>query len=141
MMLSFKNFWRRSFGSGDVYRPPEKDEHMVACDTLMSELDFHIKELDRSRQEQEQEKRRMKTGISICECNILQIEIGSTSSGASVTYMAVIFHPAVSNSIISSCADTLPCNFKRLSKIFSHCFPPSLYRSFQLSCVPVYVFS
>lgn len=61
-MMSLKNLWRRSMGSGEVYRPPEKDEHMVACDTLMSELDFHIKELDRFRHDQEQEERRLRTG-------------------------------------------------------------------------------
>lgn len=61
--MTLRNLWRRSMGSGEVYKPPEKDEHMVACDTLMSELDFHIRELDNFRQEQEQEERRLKTGV------------------------------------------------------------------------------
>ncbi|GFO40526.1 retinal degeneration 3 [Plakobranchus ocellatus] len=66
-MLSLRNLWRR--GSADSYRepggyrPPARDQHMVACDTLMSELDFHMKELERSRVQAEQEARRIKTGV------------------------------------------------------------------------------
>uniref|UniRef100_A0A2C9LE14 Protein RD3 n=1 Tax=Biomphalaria glabrata TaxID=6526 RepID=A0A2C9LE14_BIOGL len=62
-MMSLRNFWRRSMGSGEVYRAPEKDEHTVACETLLSELEYHIKELDRLRQAQEQEERRLRTGV------------------------------------------------------------------------------
>ncbi|KAH9503619.1 hypothetical protein Btru_066995 [Bulinus truncatus] len=63
IMMSLRNFWRRSMGSGEVYRPAERDEHLVACETLLSELEYHIKELDRLRQAQEQEERRLKTGV------------------------------------------------------------------------------
>ncbi|XP_012940734.1 protein RD3 [Aplysia californica] len=62
-MMALKNLWRKGVGTAEVYRPPERDEHMVACDTLMSELDFHIKEIDRFKRDQEQEERRMKTGV------------------------------------------------------------------------------
>ncbi|GFR71952.1 retinal degeneration 3 [Elysia marginata] len=68
-MLSLRNLWRRGSGSDTYreasggYRPPVRDQHVVACDTLMAELDFHIKELERERLHAEQEARRIKTGV------------------------------------------------------------------------------
>ena len=59
-MITLKNMWRRGMGVS----APERDQHLVACDTLMSELDFHIREFERHRQEVEQEERRLKTGVT-----------------------------------------------------------------------------
>ena len=63
-MITLKNLWRKGLGSGEIYRYPERDERLVACDTLMSELDFHIRELERYKLDQEHEERRRKTGIN-----------------------------------------------------------------------------
>jgi len=48
---------------GDSNRLPERDEHMAVADSLMSELDFHIRELSRIFQQRQREERRSRTGV------------------------------------------------------------------------------
>ena len=62
-MMALKNLWLRGTGSGESCASPFRNEHLVACDVLMTELDFHIKELEYIKQEQKQEERRLKTGM------------------------------------------------------------------------------
>ncbi|RUS82681.1 hypothetical protein EGW08_009584 [Elysia chlorotica] len=71
-MLSLRNLLRRGSGGETCreaggyrhgYRPPARDQHMVACETLMAELDFHIRELEKAQLQAEQEQRRLKTGV------------------------------------------------------------------------------
>jgi len=60
-MFSLKTFWKP--WTGDSQRPPEKDEHMVIVDSLMLELEFHIREQEQIIREREQEERRRQTGV------------------------------------------------------------------------------
>ncbi|KAK3579090.1 hypothetical protein CHS0354_029949 [Potamilus streckersoni] len=60
-MLPFKSLWRA--WSSENTRPPERDEHVVVIDSILLELEFHIKELEKVTREEEQEKRRKETGV------------------------------------------------------------------------------
>ncbi|KAL4226987.1 retina development in camera-type eye [Mactra antiquata] len=60
-MFSLKSLWKP--WSGDNQKPPEKDERITIADTLMSELDYHIKEAEQLKRDHEQELRRKETGV------------------------------------------------------------------------------
>nr|KAG5708808.1 hypothetical protein BaRGS_031962 [Batillaria attramentaria] len=65
-MSGLRSFWRRGsdwLGGGEPHRLPEKDEHVAVVDSLLSEVDFHVKELERAYREREQEERRLQTGV------------------------------------------------------------------------------
>ncbi|KAK6168055.1 hypothetical protein SNE40_021957 [Patella caerulea] len=61
--MALKSIWKRYWTSPDTYRPPEKDEHMVVSETLMSELDYHIKEMERLHREHDHEEEKQRTGV------------------------------------------------------------------------------
>ncbi|XP_060593479.1 protein RD3-like [Ruditapes philippinarum] len=61
-MFSWKTLLK-PWGGGDTQRPPEKDEQMMLSDSLMLELEFHIRESERVNREREQEQRRQETGV------------------------------------------------------------------------------
>lgn len=48
---------------GEPHRLPEKDDRVAVVDSLLSEVDFHVKELERAYREREQEERRLNTGV------------------------------------------------------------------------------
>ena len=64
-MEGLRSLWRRGgeWVTGEPGRLPERDEHMVVADSLMAELEFHVKELNRILHEREREERRTKTGV------------------------------------------------------------------------------
>ena len=64
-MDGLRSVWRRGgeLVFGDSNRLPERDEHMAVADSLMSELDFHIRELSRIFQQRQREERRSRTGV------------------------------------------------------------------------------
>lgn len=64
-MDGLRSAWRRGgeFVFGDTNKLPERDEHMAVADSLMSELDFHVKELSRIFQQRERDEKRSKTGV------------------------------------------------------------------------------
>ena len=49
--------------SGGGKQVPERDEHMAVVDSLMSELDYHVKDIFHLQQQREREERRVKTGV------------------------------------------------------------------------------
>ncbi|XP_052779115.1 protein RD3-like [Mya arenaria] len=61
-MFSLKSIWKPWIG-GDANKPPGKDEHMVIVDSLMLELEFHIREQEQILKDREQEERRRMTGV------------------------------------------------------------------------------
>lgn len=60
-MFSLKSIWKP--WSGDTSRPPERDERMMVADSLLLELEFHMKEGEQIAKEKEQEERRQQTGV------------------------------------------------------------------------------
>ena len=60
-MDPLKSLWK-SFMS-DSHRPPEKDSKVVVVDTILQELEYHIKELERLAHEKELDDRRRHTGV------------------------------------------------------------------------------
>lgn len=60
-MFSLKSLWKP--WSGDTTKPPERDERMMVADSLMLELEFHMKEGEQMAKEKEQEERRQQTGV------------------------------------------------------------------------------
>ncbi|XP_048741575.1 protein RD3-like [Ostrea edulis] len=60
-MESIKSLWKNI--ASDVHRPPEKDSKVVVVDTIMHELEYHIKELERVAYEKEVDDRRRHTGV------------------------------------------------------------------------------
>ena len=59
-----RSAWRRGgeWVFGEQSRLPTRDEHVAVADSLMAELDFHVKEVDRLSQETEREKQREERG-------------------------------------------------------------------------------
>ena len=61
-MFSWKTLLK-PWGGGDTQKPPEKDEQMMLTDSLMLELEFHIREAEKLNRDKEQELRRQQTGV------------------------------------------------------------------------------
>ncbi|XP_045166851.2 protein RD3-like [Mercenaria mercenaria] len=61
-MFSWKSLLK-PWASGDTQKPPERDEQMMLTDSLMLELEFHIREMERMNRDREQELHRQKTGV------------------------------------------------------------------------------
>lgn len=61
-MFSWRSLWKPLSG-GDAQRPPERDEQVMIADSLMLELEFHIREIERMNRDHEQEERRQLTGV------------------------------------------------------------------------------
>lgn len=61
-MMPLKSVWK-SLVSNDQSKPPSKNEKSMVADSLMSELDYNIKELEKVRIDKEQEETRKKTGV------------------------------------------------------------------------------
>jgi hypothetical protein len=51
------------FGDWSAASVPEKDSRMLVADSLLSELDFHVKELNRLSAEREREEKRIQSGV------------------------------------------------------------------------------
>ncbi|XP_046556557.1 protein RD3-like [Haliotis rubra] len=62
-MMAFKSLWNRRWLSTDTYKPPEKDEHVMVADSLLSELEFHIRDIDKRNRDKEDEDKRRTTGV------------------------------------------------------------------------------
>lgn len=60
-MDPIKSIWK-SFIS-ESHRPPEKDTKVVVVDTIIHELEYHIKELERIAHDKEIDDRRRNTGV------------------------------------------------------------------------------
>jgi len=60
-MFSLKSIWKP--WAGDSSKPPERDERMMVSDSLLLELEFHMKEGEQLAREKEQEERRQQTGV------------------------------------------------------------------------------
>jgi len=109
-MMALKNLWLRGTGSGESCASPFRNEHLVACDVLMTELDFHIKELEYIKQEQKQEERRLKTGVDyswLMEVNTRGFEMSQMErleleqlcckvTGSEVTQVISLFRDSIS---------------------------------------------
>ncbi|XP_062589498.1 protein RD3-like, partial [Saccostrea cucullata] len=60
-MEPIKSLWKNFMSEG--HRPPEKDSKVVVIDTIIHELEYHIKELERISHEKEVDDRRRNTGV------------------------------------------------------------------------------
>ncbi|OWF41563.1 protein RD3-like [Mizuhopecten yessoensis] len=60
-MIPLKSVWNKL--TTDPNRPPERDQQGQVSDSLMNELDFQIKELERLERENDQEQKRKETGV------------------------------------------------------------------------------
>ncbi|XP_060079214.1 protein RD3-like [Ylistrum balloti] len=60
-MIPLKSVWNKL--TADPNRPPERNQQSQVSDSLMNELDFQIKELEKLERENDQEKQRRETGV------------------------------------------------------------------------------
>lgn len=60
-MFSLKSLWKP--WSGDSSKPPEKDERTSIAESLLLELEYHMKESEQMAREKEQEQKRRQTGV------------------------------------------------------------------------------
>lgn len=61
-MFSWKSLLK-PWAGGDNQKPPERDAQVMVTDSLMIELEFHIKETEKISRDREQEIRRQQTGV------------------------------------------------------------------------------
>ncbi|XP_033744666.1 protein RD3-like [Pecten maximus] len=60
-MIPIKSVWNKL--TADPNRPPERDQQSQVSDSLMNELDFQIKELERLERENDLDKKRKESGV------------------------------------------------------------------------------
>lgn len=60
-MLPFKALWKS--WTSDAQKPPERNEHTMIAESLMMELEFHIREVEQAKWEIEQEEKKKQTGV------------------------------------------------------------------------------
>lgn len=60
-MLPLKTVWNKL--TVDPNQPPVRDQQSLVSDSLMNELDFHVKEMERMERENDQERKRQETGV------------------------------------------------------------------------------
>lgn len=61
-MFSWKSLFK-PWAGGETQKPPERDAQMMVTESLMLELEFHIKETEQISRDREQELRRQQTGV------------------------------------------------------------------------------
>lgn len=60
-MIPLKTVWNKL--TADPNRPPERDQQSQVSDSLMNELDYQIKELEKLEREHDLDKKRKETGV------------------------------------------------------------------------------
>lgn len=61
-MMPLKSVWK-TLVSNDQRKPPGRDAKTVVADSMMSELDHNIKEIEKMKVQKEQEETKKKTGV------------------------------------------------------------------------------
>ncbi|KAH3880899.1 protein RD3-like [Dreissena polymorpha] len=62
VMFALKSIWK-PWAGGESVKPPEKDEHMMIKDSILLELEYHIREQEQLLRARRHQEQRRETGV------------------------------------------------------------------------------